>query len=138
MLLYQDLIITPLPLFDVLKVLKVNDRYKLQISHFRFEANSISTMGFRLVLIRANYKSNANNLFTNNEFIYSFLKIQERSFMFWVFFWGGGLCIFCPGTMTTHADSTTSDLQRGLDRCLRHTTLNTEQNQLAIKVSADN
>ena len=83
MLLYQDLIITPLPLFDVLKVLKVNDRYKLQISHFRFEANSISTMGFRLVLIRANYKSNANNLFTNNEFIYSFLKIQERSFMFW-------------------------------------------------------
>ena len=31
-----------------------------------------------------------------------------------------------------------SDLHRGLDRRLRHTTLNTEHNQLAIKVSADN
>ena len=44
--------------------------------------------------------------------------------------------------MTTHAESINSDLQRGLDRRLRHThthtTLNTEQNQLAIKVSADN
>ena len=30
------------------------------------------------------------------------------------------------------------DLQRGLGRRLRHTTLNTQQNQLAIKVSADN
>ena len=45
---------------------------------------------------------------------------------------------FCPGTMTTHAESIHSDLQRGLDRRLRHTTLNTEQNQLANKVSADN
>ena len=45
----------------------------------------------------------------------------------------------CPGTMTTHAESINSDLQRGLDRRLRHTrTLNTEQNQFAIKVSADN
>ena len=31
------------------------------------------------------------------------------------------LCIFCPGTMTTHAESINSDLQRGLDRRLRHT-----------------
>ena len=47
---------------------------------------------------------------------------------------------FCPGTMTTHAESIHSDLQRGLDRRLRHiTTLNIEQNQLTIiKVSADN
>ena len=45
---------------------------------------------------------------------------------------------FCLGTMTTHAESINLDLQRGLDRRLRHTTLNTEQNQLAIKVSADN
>ena len=37
-----------------------------------------------------------------------------------------------------HAESINSDLQRGLDRRLPHTTLNTEQNQLAIKVSADN
>ena len=44
----------------------------------------------------------------------------------------------CPGKMTTHAESINSDLQRGLDRRLRHTTLNTEQNQLAIKLSADN
>ena len=43
---------------------------------------------------------------------------------------------FCPGT--THAESINSDLQRGLDRRLRHTTLNTEQNQSAIKLSADN
>ena len=31
------------------------------------------------------------------------------------------LCIFCPGTMTTHAESIDSDLQRGLNRRLRHT-----------------
>ena len=29
-------------------------------------------------------------------------------------------CILCPGTMTTHAESISSDLQRGLDRRLRH------------------
>ena len=40
---------------------------------------------------------------------------------------------FCPGTMTTHAESINSDLQRGLERRLRHT----QQNHLA-KVSADN
>ena len=71
---------------------------------------------------------------------------------------------FCPGTKTIHADSINSDLQRGLDRRLRHThthththtrthartlahahahththtPLNIEQKQLAIKVSADN
>ena len=28
---------------------------------------------------------------------------------------------FCPGTMTTHAESINSDLQRGLDRRFRHT-----------------
>ena len=28
---------------------------------------------------------------------------------------------FCPGTITTHAESINSDLQRGLDRRLRHT-----------------
>ena len=41
--------------------------------------------------------------------------------------------------MTTHAESINSDLQRwsGLTFTTR-TTLNTEQNQLAIKVSADN
>ena len=41
---------------------------------------------------------------------------------------------FCPGTMTTHAELINSDLQRGLDRRLRITTLITELNQLAIKV----
>ena len=30
------------------------------------------------------------------------------------------LCIFCPRTMTTHAESINSDLQRGLYRRLRH------------------
>ena len=45
---------------------------------------------------------------------------------------------FCPRTMTTHPESINSDLQRVLDRRLRHTILNTEQNHLAIKVSADN
>ena len=44
----------------------------------------------------------------------------------------------CPGTMTTQTGSINSDLQPGLDRRLRHTHLNTERNQLAIKVSADN
>ena len=45
---------------------------------------------------------------------------------------------FCPGTMTTHAESINSYLQRVLRRDVNHTTLNTEQNQSAIKVSADN
>ena len=44
---------------------------------------------------------------------------------------------FCPGTITTHAESINSDIQRG-QTFTTHTTVNTEQNQLAIKVSADN
>ena len=40
---------------------------------------------------------------------------------------------FRPGTMRTHAESINSDLQR--QTFTTHTTLNTEQNQLAIKVS---
>ena len=40
--------------------------------------------------------------------------------------------------MTTNAESINSNLQRGLDSRFRHKTLETEQNQLAIKVSADN
>ena len=41
--------------------------------------------------------------------------------------------------MTTHAQSQLIQIYNvGLDRRLRHTTLNTEQNQLAIKVSPDN
>ena len=43
------------------------------------------------------------------------------------------LCIFVQ-----RQESINSDLPRGLDRRLRHTTLNTERKQLAIKVSADN
>ena len=41
--------------------------------------------------------------------------------------------------MTTHAESINSDLQRGLtgQTFTTHITLNTEHNQLAIKVSAD-
>ena len=39
---------------------------------------------------------------------------------------------FCAGTMTTQAESINSDQQRVLNRGLRHTILNTEQNQLAI------
>ena len=38
----------------------------------------------------------------------------------------------CPGTTTTHADSINSDLQRELDRRLRHTTLNTEQRLIHV------
>ena len=53
-----------------------------------------------------------------------------------------GKCLFfidffmdlCPGTMTTHAESINPDLQT----FTTHTTLNTEQNQLSIKVSTDN
>ena len=33
---------------------------------------------------------------------------------------------FYPGTMTTHAESINSDLQRGLDRHLRHTQYRTQ------------
>ena len=33
---------------------------------------------------------------------------------------GGSLMHFCPRTMTTHAESINSDLQRELDRRLRH------------------
>ena len=56
-----------------------------------------------------------------------------HGYMIFVFY-----AFICPGTMTTHAESINPDLQRGLDRRLRHITFNTEQNQLAIKVSADN
>ena len=50
---------------------------------------------------------------------------------------------FCPVTMSTQAESINLDIQRGLEDVYdththTHTTLNTEQNQLAIKVSADN
>ena len=49
------------------------------------------------------------------------------------------LCIFVHfwHRLATHAESINSDLQRG-QTSTTHTTLNTEQNQLAIKVSADN
>ena len=39
--------------------------------------------------------------------------VQNHGIVFYAF--------FCPGTMTTHAESINSDLQRGLDRRLRHT-----------------
>ena len=39
----------------------------------------------------------------------------------WAYVFFFYLCIFYPGTMTTHAESINSDLQRGLDRHLRHT-----------------
>ena len=38
-------------------------------------------------------------------------KVKKNSFY----------AFFCPGTMTTHAESINSDLQRGLDRRVRHT-----------------
>ena len=45
----------------------------------------------------------------------------------------------CPGTMPIQSESINSDLQRGHGQTFTiHTTLNREQNQLAIKVSADN
>ena len=43
---------------------------------------------------------------------------------------------FCPGTMTTQAESINSDLHRG-QTFTTHTTLNTEQTLLVVKVSAD-
>ena len=39
---------------------------------------------------------------------------------------------FCPGTLTTQAESINSDLQR--HTITTHTTLNTEQDQLAFKL----
>ena len=41
--------------------------------------------------------------------------------MFFLFVFGGDFMHFCPGTMTTHAESINANLQRGLDRRLRHT-----------------
>ena len=41
-----------------------------------------------------------------------------------IIFWGFFIyfyAFFCPGTMTNHAESINSDLQRGLDRRLRQT-----------------
>ena len=43
-----------------------------------------------------------------------------------------GMSIICPGTMTTQPESINSDLTG--QTYTTHTTLNTEQNQLAIKV----
>ena len=40
--------------------------------------------------------------------------LQTRNRFFFMHF-------FCPGTITTHAESINSDLQRGLDKRLRHT-----------------
>ena len=37
---------------------------------------------------------------------------------------------FCPGTMTTHAESINSDLERGLDRRLRHSGTRTRATQM--------
>ena len=46
---------------------------------------------------------------------------------------------FCPGTITTRAESINSDRQRGLGNVYdTHTTLDTEQTRLPIIVSADN
>ena len=53
-------------------------------------------------------------------------QAKERFFYLFLFMH------FSPGTMTTHAESINSDLQGGVDRRLRPTALNTEQNQLAI------
>ena len=39
------------------------------------------------------------------------------------------LCLFLNLFLSTQAESMNSDLQRGLDRSLRHTTMYTEQNQ---------
>ena len=52
--------------------------------------------------------------------------------VFFVFFFTH----FCPGTMTTHAESINSAWTG--QTSTTHKTLNTEQNQLAIRVSADN
>ena len=51
-----------------------------------------------------------NDKFTGNEQLYINANLTPYFFMH-----------FCPGTMTTHAESINSDLQRGLDRRLRHT-----------------
>ena len=78
-------------------------------------------------------RTNAKTIYMDN----TKEKLSTFSFTWELFL----LCfLFCPETMKTHAESINSDLQRGLDRRLRHThtTLNTEQNQLAIKASADN
>ena len=48
---------------------------------------------------------------------------------------------FYPGTMTTHAESINSDLQRGLDRHLRHTqhrTQNRTSKQLKYQRTTNN
>ena len=47
----------------------------------------------------------------------SLLPICGKSFEKIIFL----MHFLCPGTMTTHAESINSDLQRGLDRRLRHT-----------------
>ena len=38
-----------------------------------------------------------------------------------LFFYFYFYALFCPGTKTTHTESINSDLQRGLERRLRHT-----------------
>ena len=68
-------------------------------------------------------------------------QVLPEANTFFTFTWCsfGVFMHFCPGSMKTEAESINSNLQRGLDRRLRHiTTLNTEQYQLAFKVSADN
>ena len=45
------------------------------------------------------------------------ITIVMSTSSFFLFF----LMHFCPGSMTSYAESINSDLQRGLDRRLRHT-----------------
>ena len=64
------------------------------------------------------------NISVRNRF--NFKKPVERGkskikYLFAIQLGSNFLCIFCPGTMATHAKSINSDLQRGLGRRLRHT-----------------
>ena len=59
---------------------------------------------------------NARTIYSSSSLYYR-QHVEGFFILFLVFY----LCIFCPGTMTTDAESINSDLQRGLDLRLRHT-----------------
>ena len=81
------------------------------------QLQAVQNSAVRLIRKKENYQNLSIDGYLKR---FHWLRVKERIIfkVLLLFF----LCIFLnPGTMTTHAESINSDLQRGLDRRLRHT-----------------
>ena len=106
-------------------------KYKVDNHHpFLKKRNSVGTAFYGTHCIKPRSTRSQNDIcwFDGSRRVLV-IKICRRSKLF---------MYCCPGTTTTQAESIHSNLRRGLERRFTtHITLNTEQNQLANKVSAD-